>query len=297
MGLDQEKTPLIPGPPQATYPVTDSGYPPSTGYPTGYPPAPAGYASPTGEYPPQPQGYAAQPSYNPQVDPSSPYPPTGYPPQPFTSAPPPGSLPPPYNPNPIVPNAAGLMVVPCRVCVQPIEFTPKPNLSAVRCNKCHHATQVGPPPAGKKFILCQCNSLLTVSVTAKAATCPKADCKRTIILAPEAPGKSRAFCAHCNTLLTYNSSSAVVICPKCRGRSVVSRTKLNSYIVSFFIMAFIFIALGVGLTVSSYVIASDGGGVYFVFWGLVLAGVIMLIRAATYVALNRGAHDARIVPV
>lgn len=46
-------------------------------------------------------------------------------------------------------------------------------MSAVKCNHCSHATQVGPPPQGKNFILCQCNTLLTVPVTAKAATCPK----------------------------------------------------------------------------------------------------------------------------
>jgi len=283
--MGEETTPLISGPAPAAYPPTqDPGYPagyPTAGYPTGYPTGP--------NYPPpQPSNTPGDPT-NSQAD--------GYPQAPFTSAPPPTSFPPPYNPTP-VPAAGGFMVVTCRVCAQPVEYTPKASLSAVRCNKCHHATQVGPPPNGKKFILCQCNSLLTVSVNAKAATCPKEDCKRTLILAPEAPGKQRAFCSHCNTLLTYNASSAVVICPKCRGRSVVSRTKLNSFITGYFILAFVFIGVGIGLTVSSYMVAEEsGGGVYFVFWGLVLVGILMLIRAGVYVGLNRGAADARIIPV
>lgn len=296
MGMGEENAPLLnQGPAPATYPTQQdpTGYPPSTGYPTGYPATNnyatgySGYPSNTTPYPP-PQ----QPGYAP--------PPTGYTPQgptPFASAPPPNSLPPPFGAPVPAPTAGGLMMVPCRVCAQTIEFTPKANLSAVRCNKCHHATQVGPPPNGKKFILCQCNSLLTVNVTARAATCPKEDCKRTIILAPEAPGKARAFCAHCNTLLTYNASSAVVICPKCHKRSVVSRSRLNSFIALYFLLALVFIALGVGLTASSYMMASETGGVYFVWWGLVIVGVIWLVRASIYAGLNRSACDARIVPV
>jgi len=291
--MDKETTPLISGPAPAAYPVTaetgyPNAYPPSTGYPP-YPPAP--YPHPN--YPPAP--YAPHGDGNSQY-----YAPnaasTQYPQAPFNSAPPPHALPPPYAPSPSV-TQGGLMAIPCRVCAQTVEYTAKPGLSAIRCNKCHHATQVGPPPNGKKFILCPCNTLLTVSESAKAATCPKTDCKRTLILAPEAPGKSRAFCSHCNCLLTYNATSAVVICPKCRGRSVVNRTKLNSFITLYFVLAFILIGTGIGLTVMSYTIAEDGGGVYFVFWGLVLAGVLMLVRAGIYVGLNRNAVDARIVPV
>lgn len=73
---------------------------------------------------------------------------------------------------------------------------------------------------------------------------------------------------------------------------------MNSFITGYFLIALVFIGVGVGLTVSSYVYTEqNGGGVFFVFWGLVVVGILMLIRAGVYAGLNRGAADARIVPV
>lgn len=278
--MEKERTPLISG----NAPASDAAAYPTdypTGYPTGYPPS--GY--PTG-YPPN-GGYQGYP-------PATPLPPNYT--TDFGAAPPPSALPPQFAAP--LPNASGMMVVPCRVCAQPIEYTAKPGLSAVRCNKCHSGTQVGPPPPGKKFILCQCNALLTVNNNARSATCPKPDCKRALILAPELPGKKRAFCSHCSCLLSYSAASAVVICPKCRGRSVVNRSKLNYYCTLFFALAFIFIGLGIALTISSFDYAEQsGGGTYYVWWGFIVFGVCMLIRAGMYAGLNYRANDASIIPV
>lgn len=298
MAHTMEATPLLSntgGPVQATdtttttttpnphdYDFSQGPYPPPPAYNNPYnhayqqqPPPTYHQQQPPPTYAPPPPGYA---------------PPQGYAPNVFGSAPPPSALPP-----TMMPDARGYVQVPCRVCAVPIQYIPKAKQSVVKCTSCSHGTQVGPPPQGKKFVLCQCNTLLSIPVTAKAFTCPKQHCLKTVILAPEDPGKHRAFCSHCSTLLVYRSVSAVVICPKCRGRSVVSRSRLHWYIGFKVLIGLIFIALGLTFTLGSY--EASGGGIYFVFWGFCICGVLSLLRAVVYCSLNWRAKDAVYVPV
>jgi len=187
----------------------------------------------------------------------------------------------------------------CRVCSLRLSFVPNPKVSLIRCPQCKECTQVGPPPPGKQFLICQCNALLSVSITARAAECPRPHCKRTTILKPAEPGKQRAFCGHCNTLLSYNWSAAVVICPKCHGRSVVNNNKMITYSIIWFVLGFMLLGIGVGVTIWTYVLAETNpyGGIYVVMYGPMVFGAILLIRALIYTCVNCNATRANFVGV
>lgn len=64
-------------------------------------------------------------------------------------------------------------------------------------------------------------------------------------------------------LILMKWSAAVVICPKCRHRSVVNRSRLRGYALSFFLVGFILLAIGIGVTVATYIAAeSSYGGIF-----------------------------------
>jgi len=233
-----------------------------------------------------------------------------YPPPPYNSENTPLLVPPSTNyvqlPPPIATEIEGDVAVlggksstPCRVCHLQLSFTPSPKVSLIRCPQCKECTQVGPPPRGKQYLVCPCNALLSASITARAAECPRPHCKRTTILRPPEQGKNRAFCGHCNTLLSYNWSAAVVICPKCRCRSIVNNRKLVSYTLIWFILALIVLGIGVGVTVFTYVIADSTpyGGTYFIMYGPMILGAMLLLRALVYSCLNCNAKKANFIGV
>jgi uncharacterized membrane protein HdeD (DUF308 family) len=84
--------------------------------------------------------------------------------------------------------------------------------------------------------------------------------------------------------------SAVVICPKCRGRTIINRSKQIAYTSMFFVFGLIFFAIGIFFTVLSYDMAEhDGGGVYYVYWGFSVCGLLWLVRGILYVYYNRNA--------
>lgn len=197
----------------------------------------------------------------------------------------------------VVGGPVGTQVINCRVCQVPITYNPT-NSSFVKCNMCQHATQVGPPPAGKNFMICKCNTLLTYNLTSRAITCPKAECKSTIVLAPPAAGQMRASCAHCNQLLTFTSRASFIVCSKCRRRSMVNRGRWYTLVTICMILGIIFLGAGIILTVISEKQAvEDGYGYPIFFWGLMLSGVLFLIRGVVYLALGLSAPSATNVGV
>eukprot|EP01113_Clastostelium_recurvatum_P032974 TRINITY_DN4307_c0_g1_i1.p1 TRINITY_DN4307_c0_g1~~TRINITY_DN4307_c0_g1_i1.p1 ORF type:complete len:241 (-),score=45.95 TRINITY_DN4307_c0_g1_i1:95-763(-) len=183
----------------------------------------------------------------------------------------------PFPSGPVLVYQQQQAIVPCRVCNNPITYIPGPQLQGqVRCNLCSHGTQVGPPPPGKSFMICACNRMLSFNSTFTAVTCPGADCKRTVILGPiREAGKQRCFCPTCNTLLKYNSTAAQVICPKCRQRAIISSTRLRVSLVLMYFIAIVFIALGLGMGLFMW----EEFSIVWLFWGIVLSGIITLIRA------------------
>jgi len=190
-------------------------------------------------------------------------------------------------------------IINCRVCQCAIKYIPNNTTPLVRCPQCREVTQVGPPPRGKSYIVCQCNALLIINANQGAATCPRAHCRRTQILRPPVPGKERAFCGHCATLLTYNWSAAVVICPKCTRRSVVNRSKMIGYSAMLYIIGFIFFGVGLGITIGTYVAAENNpsGGFYFVMYGPMVFGFVILIRALIYSFYSCATVNAKYIGV
>lgn len=138
---------------------------------------------------------------------------------------------------------------------------------------------------GKRYTRCQCNCLMLHSATAGAITCPRPHCRRTTIVGPPPPGKGRGLCPRCDRLIQWpiRARGGIVRCPQCRGSCVVNRRRLVNRAFINLIIGFILAAIGIGITVGTEVAAEErGGGMYFVMYGLVVAGGVDIVYGVYY---------------
>ncbi|CAH3031906.1 unnamed protein product [Pocillopora meandrina] len=227
------------------------------------------------------------------------------PPPPFVASPPPiipgtpppaySEMPPPYAP-PISMNTEPSVI--CRVCQQLIYIKGREHQRVVKCANCQEATPIKAPPAGKKYIRCPCNALLTCKVSSVRISCPRVNCKRIINLAapPMLPpaatipamarSQFRVTCGHCNEIFVFHTTSHLARCPHCRRISSVGPNFARTRATIFAVIGFIFLAAGVGVTVGTLDLAKDSGGIYVVWIGAFVAGILNLIRSCYYCTMT-----------
>lgn len=186
----------------------------------------------------------------------------------------------------------------CRVCQQLIYIRGREHQRVVKCSNCQEATPIKPPPAGKKYIRCPCNALLTCKVSSQRISCPRANCKKIINLAPApcVPSTStiplvqraqfRVTCGHCNEIFVFHTTSHLARCPHCRRISSVGHHFAKTRAIIFAIIGFIFLAAGVGVTVGTLDLAKSTGGIYVVWIGAFVAGILNLIRSCYYCTMT-----------
>lgn len=193
-------------------------------------------------------------------------------------------------------------VINCRVCQLQNTYDPNQKASCISCRQCKEVTPIRSAPAGKKFVICPtCGQLFLAKLSATTATCARSTCKASIVLGPSGPvaavqvkqarassGNARSNCAHCDLLLDYSWASAIVTCPKCSRRSVVNRGRLWTWAATFFIAGLIFLGIGVGVTVSTFIEAesSPTGGFYVVMYSPIIIGVVLIARAIIYAVMS-----------
>ncbi|XP_078367372.1 type 2 phosphatidylinositol 4,5-bisphosphate 4-phosphatase-like isoform X3 [Oculina patagonica] len=235
-----------------------------------------------------------QEQVNPNVDPGPP-PPFIASPSPQAPGPPPlaySEMPPPWYAPPISMNTEPSVT--CRVCQQLIYIRGREHQHEVKCANCQEATPIKPPPAGKKYIRCPCNALLTCKVSCVRITCPRVNCQRITNLAPTpsvppavtVPSSNRATCGHCNGIFVFRTTSCRARCPHCRETSSVGPDFARRRARIFAIIGFIFLAAGVGVTVGTLEIAKKSGGIYVVWVGAFVAGILNLIRSCYYCTMT-----------
>ncbi|XP_029213666.2 type 2 phosphatidylinositol 4,5-bisphosphate 4-phosphatase-like [Acropora muricata] len=226
------------------------------------------------------------------------------PPPPFVAngpPPVPGTPPPAYSEMPpLYPAYAPISTEPsviCRVCQQLIYIRGREHQRVVKCSNCQEATPIKPPPAGKKYIRCPCNALLTCKVSSQRISCPRVNCKKIINLAP-APvspiagvpplqrAQFRVTCGHCNEIFVFHTTSHLARCPHCRRISSVGHHFARMRAMIFAIIGFIFLAAGVGVTVGTLDLARHTGGIYVVWIGAFVAGILNLIRSCYYCTMT-----------
>ena len=231
-------------------------------------------------------------------------------------APPPyNDAPPPYDDNTTTnmafpPNVithaqtVGVMGEPtvvCRVCQQLVFIRGREGQRVVKCSSCHEATPIKAPPTGKKYIRCPCNALLTCRATSSRISCPRANCKRVINVGhptannPAQGGDGarvsterqiRVTCGHCNEAFVFRSTSHLARCPYCRNVSSVGSGYARNRAIVFAVIGVIFLAIGVGVTICTYKLARESGGIYVTWFGAFAVGVLNLMRCCYYCTMT-----------
>ncbi|XP_002730616.1 type 2 phosphatidylinositol 4,5-bisphosphate 4-phosphatase-like [Saccoglossus kowalevskii] len=210
-------------------------------------------------------------------------------PPPMVGGPPPPILPdeqpPPYTPSP----AGGVPMINCRVCQAMINIEGKLHQHVVKCNVCNEATPIKEAPAGKKYVRCPCNCLLICKNTSQRIACPRTNCKRIINLGPITVATvrtqvgSRVICGHCNETFLFNTTvNSLARCPHCRRVSSIGPKFAKNRCIIFAVIGIVFIVAGIGVTIGTYELAEESGGIYFVWIGAFIIGILNLVRSCYY---------------
>ncbi|KXJ24251.1 type 2 phosphatidylinositol 4,5-bisphosphate 4-phosphatase [Exaiptasia diaphana] len=205
--------------------------------------------------------------------------------------------PPPYTP-PIAYTGSAEPSVICRVCQQIIYIRGREQQRVVKCANCQEATPIKPPPSGKKYIRCPCNALLTCKVTSTRISCPRPNCKRIINLTPRGPGgpsaatvpgirgRFRVTCGHCNEIFVFHSTNHLARCAHCRRVSSVGPRYAKTRGTVFAVVGLLLLAAGAGVTIGTFELAKQSSGIYVVWIGAFIAGILNLIRSCYYCTMT-----------
>jgi len=195
----------------------------------------------------------------------------------------------------------GEPTVVCRVCQQLVFIRGREGQRVVKCSNCHEATPIKAPPSGKKYIRCPCNALLTCRATSSRISCPRANCKRVINVGGgppvagsnagptptvEAERRIRVTCGHCNETFVFRTTAHLARCPYCRNVSSVGSRFARNRAIVFAVIGVIFLAVGVGVTVGTYKLARESGGIYVTWFGAFIIGILNLMRCCYYCTMT-----------
>ncbi|KAL5470794.1 hypothetical protein EMCRGX_G028814 [Ephydatia muelleri] len=76
----------------------------------------------------------------------------------------------------------GLVSIGCHVCQKINNVKVGPSSTILICSQCKEITPLAPPPAGRQYVRCQCNTLFMCTLSACEAMCPKDTCKALVRL-------------------------------------------------------------------------------------------------------------------
>ncbi|XP_025114978.1 type 1 phosphatidylinositol 4,5-bisphosphate 4-phosphatase-like isoform X2 [Pomacea canaliculata] len=202
----------------------------------------------------------------------------------------PDELPPPYTATP----QGGIPMINCRVCQAMINIEGKQHLHVVKCSVCQEATPIKAPPPGKKYVRCPCNCLLVCRSTAQRIACPRPNCQRVINVGTphltstvQSPNSQQVKCAYCHQMFLFSVvARALARCPHCRKVSSVGYNSVRVRGIICLVLGLALISAGIGVTVGTYEMAKSNGGIYVVWIGAFISGLIFVIRSIFYMMIR-----------
>ncbi|KAK3610404.1 hypothetical protein CHS0354_008693 [Potamilus streckersoni] len=196
----------------------------------------------------------------------------------------PDELPPPYTPT----VQGGIPMINCKVCQALINVEGRSNQHVVKCTVCQEATPIKDPPPGKKYVRCPCNCLLICRAGAQKISCPRQNCRRIIsiggtvtTITVQSPGTNcRVHCVQCSQVFLFNvNQRSMARCPHCNHVSSVGPEFARRRAVIYLILGLIFLGAGIGVTVGTFEAAEESGGIYTVWIGAFVVGLLFLVRS------------------
>lgn len=201
-------------------------------------------------------------------------------------------------------------VIPCRVCGEVLDIRDPSEPHVIKCNQCKEATPVRSAPPGKKYVRCSCNCLLICRTSSQRIACPRANCKRVIILPgaqgpgaqrgprvgsapPTVPGMCRVTCCYCRDSFLFNSlNNALARCPHCRKVSSVGRRYARARGTGFLVTSLIVLLIGIGVTAGTFHYSHLHQGMYILYVGAFLCALLLFLRAVYYFTLGISESDS-----
>lgn len=200
----------------------------------------------------------------------------------------PEESPPPYSTFEIGSPAS----IKCQVCQAVINIEGNQQ-NAVKCQECKESTAVKAAPRGMKFVRCPCNCLIVCKATSRRVRCPRQNCKRELNLTGvgfdvsvtrPAQNKIRLECGYCHGVFVA-AEGMMTACPHCRATSY-SKSGIRLRYMIYLLLGLVFLGAGTGVTVGTYEAASRHGGIYVIWIGAFITGLLLLFRAASVASLK-----------